>query len=62
MTVRIHMRFSSFMRDQSGVTAIEYGLIASATGLGVAAVMPNFSAKMTAIYDAILGYFASVGV
>ena len=55
--------FLNFLTDdESGATAIEYGLIAAATGLAVASVMPDLSAKMTAIYDAILGYFATAGV
>ena len=29
-----------FMKHESGVTAFEYGLIAAATGLAVAAIIP----------------------
>jgi pilus assembly protein Flp/PilA len=46
-----------FAADERGVTAIEYGLIASATGLGVAAAMPMFAGKMSNMYDRILTYF-----
>jgi Flp pilus assembly pilin Flp len=42
-----------FLRDDHGATAIEYSLIAAATGLGIAAVMPslktNLSAKFTSV-------------
>lgn len=48
--------------DDSGATAIEYSLIAAATGLALATVMPDLSTKMSAIYDGILGYFATAGV
>jgi len=44
-----------FFIDESGVTAIEYGLIAAATGLALAAVMPaiksNLSTTFTAVSD-----------
>lgn len=46
---------SEFVKDESGVTAIEYAFIAAATGLALAAVMPtiksNLSVKFTAISD-----------
>jgi pilus assembly protein Flp/PilA len=32
-----------FVKDESGATAIEYGLIAAATGLALVAVMPLIS-------------------
>ena len=32
--------FARFFKDESGATAIEYGLIAAATGLALVAVMP----------------------
>jgi Flp pilus assembly pilin Flp len=31
-----------FFKDESGATAVEYGLIAAAVGLAVSAVMPIF--------------------
>mgnify|MGYP001192829822 CR=1 FL=1 len=42
-----------FLRDDQGATAIEYSLIAAATGLGIAAAIPslktNLSAKFTSV-------------
>jgi pilus assembly protein Flp/PilA len=40
-------KFSEFLRNDKGATAIEYGLIAAATGLGIAAVMPSLKTKLT---------------
>jgi len=33
--------FSRFMKDESGATAIEYGLIAAIVGVGIIAVLKN---------------------
>ncbi len=42
-----------FLNDESGVTSIEYALIAGATGLALAAVMPAIKTNMTTIYTAV---------
>ena len=34
-------KLARFMKDESGATAIEYGLIAAATGIALATVMPG---------------------
>ncbi|MGH6907411.1 MAG: Flp family type IVb pilin [Aestuariivirga sp.] len=46
-------KFVRFMKDESGATAIEYGLIAAATGLALVAVMPAISAAITSTFTAI---------
>ncbi|MGQ0484330.1 MAG: Flp family type IVb pilin [Hyphomicrobiales bacterium] len=43
----------SFVKDESGATAIEYGLIAAAMGLALVAVMPLLA-------NAIKGTFTSL--
>ena len=44
--------------DEAGATAIEYGLIAAATGMALVAVMPglndNVGANMEAVKDALI--------
>src|SRR4051794_35569223 len=42
-----------FVKDESGATAIEYGLIAAATGLALVLVMPT-------IKQALIGTFTSI--
>ncbi len=42
-----------FLKDEAGATAIEYGLIAAATGIALALVMPG-------IGTALQGTFTSV--
>ncbi len=42
-----------FLADDRGVTAIEYGLIAAATGLALAAVMPTIKTNLTTTYTAV---------
>jgi pilus assembly protein Flp/PilA len=42
-----------FLKDDSGATAIEYGLIAAATGLALVAVMPSVSSGLEATFSSI---------
>ena len=42
-----------FLKDDSGATAIEYGLIAAATGLALVIVMPQIKAKLETTFGAI---------
>ena len=47
-----------FVRDTSGATAIEYGLIASAMGLMLIPVMISLSASVKeTLFDVMLGLF-----
>jgi pilus assembly protein Flp/PilA len=46
-------KFVRFMKDESGATAIEYGLIAAATGLALVAVMPAINTALTTTFTAI---------
>ncbi len=42
-----------FVKDESGVTAIEYGLIAAATGLVLVATMPALKTALSGIFTQI---------
>jgi pilus assembly protein Flp/PilA len=42
-----------FVKDESGATAIEYGLIAAATGLALVAVMPTIKTKLETTFTSI---------
>ena len=46
-------KFLRFVKDESGATAIEYGLIAAAMGICLIAVMPLITAALTARFTAI---------
>ncbi len=46
-------KIARFVKDESGATAIEYGLIAAATGLALAAVMPTIKANLTSTFNAV---------
>ena len=46
-------KFVKFVKDKSGATAIEYGLIAAATGLALAAVMPTIKTNLTTTFNAV---------
>jgi pilus assembly protein Flp/PilA len=42
-----------FVKDESGVTAIEYGLIAAATGLVLVATMPTLKTALQGVFSSI---------
>ena len=44
-----------FVKDESGATAIEYGLIAAATGLALVAVMPVIGEQLQGTFETISG-------
>lgn len=44
-----------FFKDESGATAIEYGLIAAATGLALVAVMPSIKTSLSTTFTSING-------
>jgi pilus assembly protein Flp/PilA len=41
------------MNDESGATAIEYGLIAAAMGLMLVAVMPSLSTAISGVFTSL---------
>jgi len=42
-----------FLQDEAGATAIEYALIAAATGLALGAVMPLLQTNLTSTWTTI---------
>jgi len=46
-------RLQCFLRDESGATAIEYGLIAAIIGLGIIASLTNVKDSYNALYNKI---------
>jgi pilus assembly protein Flp/PilA len=42
-----------FLKDESGATAIEYGLIAAALGLMLIALMPLLSSSLAATFSKV---------
>ena len=45
--------FSRFMKDESGVTAIEYGLIAAIVGVGIIAVLKNVRTGLQSTFNKV---------
>jgi pilus assembly protein Flp/PilA len=45
--------FKKFLKDESGATAIEYGLIAAAIGLMLVLVMPYLADALSGIFGQI---------
>jgi Flp pilus assembly pilin Flp len=48
-----------FLRSESGVTAIEYGLIGSIMGLVLVAVMPILATAIVGSFSSIAGHISS---
>lgn len=44
-----------FFNDESGATAIEYGMIAAATALAIITVLPLVSSSLTTTFTSIAG-------
>lgn len=50
-----------FINDESGATAIEYGLIAAAMGLMLVLVMPTLSDAVSAVFQKLATGLSTVG-
>ncbi len=46
-------KIAAFVKDESGATAIEYGLIAAATGLALVATMPYIHNSLINLFNNI---------
>ena len=52
-------RVEKFLRDESGATAIEYGLIAAAMGLMLIFVMPKIANNTKTVFTNLAGHILS---
>ena len=43
----------SFLRDETGVTAIEYGLIAAGIGVAIVVVVEQVGVSLTAMFESV---------
>jgi pilus assembly protein Flp/PilA len=57
--VWIRAMMKRFLNDQSGATAIEYGLIAAAMGLALVTVMPTLAGKITTKFSSLGSHIAT---
>ena len=46
-------RFQAFLKDESGATAIEYGLIAAGISIAIIAVVNGLGTKLTTKFTSI---------
>ena len=53
--------FSRFMKDELGVTAIEYGLIAAIVGVGIVAVLKNVRTGLQSTFNTVNSELANSG-
>jgi pilus assembly protein Flp/PilA len=51
--------FIRFVKDESGATAIEYGLIAAAMGLALVTAMPILASSVTGKFGSLAGHISS---
>ena len=51
--------FKNFMYDQSGATAIEYGLIAAAMGVALVLIMPVLSSQISVQFSTLGSHIAT---
>jgi pilus assembly protein Flp/PilA len=45
--------FSRFVKDESGATAIEYGLIAAIVGIGIIAALGNLKSNLSNTFNTV---------
>ena len=45
--------FENFLADESGATAIEYGLIAALISIAIVSILPSVGSKLTATFTSI---------
>ncbi len=53
LKIKEKIMFARFFKDESGATAIEYGLIAAATGLALVATMPAINTALNTTFGSI---------
>jgi pilus assembly protein Flp/PilA len=49
----VFRRVRKLLRDQAGVTAMEYGLIAAATVVAISAFMPGITTRLSEIFSGV---------
>ncbi|MDX2308905.1 MAG: Flp family type IVb pilin [Hyphomicrobium sp.] len=54
--------FARFLKDESGATAIEYGLIAAIVGVGIIVALGTLEDGLTGLFNAIGGKLAGIVV
>ena len=52
-------KFLRFVKDESGATAIEYGLIAAAMGLALVTAMPILASAVTNKFSSLATHISS---
>jgi pilus assembly protein Flp/PilA len=52
-------KFLRFVKDESGATAIEYGLIAAAMGLALVTAMPILADAVTSKFGSLAGHIST---
>lgn len=58
MADKIFNQTLSFLRDERGATAMEYGLILAAISVVVATAASTIGTKLTATFTAVAGYLS----
>jgi pilus assembly protein Flp/PilA len=46
-------KFFSFLQDEAGVTAIEYGLIAAGIGVAIVVIVEQVGVSLTAMFASV---------
>jgi pilus assembly protein Flp/PilA len=54
-------KFSNMMRDESGATAIEYGLIAALISVVIIAAISLVGTKLSSVFNTVAGKLSTAG-
>lgn len=55
MSYRLIADFKRFLRDNSGLSAVEYGLLAAGIAIGLYVLIANIGTSLKAIYTSVAG-------
>ncbi|MEL7029806.1 MAG: Flp family type IVb pilin [Pseudomonadota bacterium] len=60
--ISVRRSLARFIRDESGLTAIEYGIMGTLIALAAVAFSPGFAAALSALFQAITGILSAVPI
>lgn len=58
---KLWMAFEQFLKDEEGVTAIEYGLIAALIAVAIIAMVALIGDQLNNVFNCIAGYLNGQG-
>lgn len=58
---KIKMRFTAMLKDESGLSAVEYGLLAAGIVVGLYTIISGMGGSLRDIYNSVAGDLSQAG-